>query len=67
MNAFFISTFQYVYITLKNAKVTLFKHVTVTCCILTFQIVTFINVKVIFLKYVMVTQCRNAEITINRD
>ena len=38
-------------------------HVPVTCCILTFQIVTFINVKVTFLKYVTVTQCRNTETT----
>ena len=32
-----------------KCKGNIFKHVTVTCCILTFQILTFINVKVTFL------------------
>ena len=35
----------------------IFKHVVVTYCILTFQIVTFINAKVTFFKHVTVKCC----------
>ena len=53
-------------IVFKNVKVAFIKHVTVTYCMLRFQIVTFINVELTFLKYVTVAQYRNVETNIDR-
>ena len=48
-------------IILNNVRVAFLKHVKVTCCRLTFQIVTFTNIKQTFMKHVTVAQCKNVQ------